>query len=276
MNTSKSNGQVNLPFIVVILFLAAFITVAGMAAVYFKSELDAITSQLDSLKKNQEAIEKQLAEFKTQRLSRKTRSQPKTFHPIQLSTKDVTSLGDQDAPVTMVEFTDYQCPYCRKFSVTTLPFIIKDYVETGKLRYIIRELPVESRHPFATKASEAALCAGDQGRYWEMHDKLFENQSRLRPEDLRSYAQALGLNTELFDQCLENGDKRNQVQKDVKAGLRSGVKGTPTFFLGKTKPEDGTQFEATQVIRGAKTYPEFAIVFDELLAKADKENGTVK
>jgi protein-disulfide isomerase len=197
------------------------------------------------------------------------------FQPVELDTKGTLFLGNRDAPVTLIEFTDYQCPYCRRHAVNTLPRLIADYVDTGKLRYLIREMPVEANHPFAGKTAEAALCAGDQGGYWAMHDRLFANQDRLRPEDLRSHAQALGLDTVQFDHCLDSGEKRKQILKDMRAGKQAGMRGTPAFFLGLSRSEKTGTFKATEVIHGAKSYPDFAILLDDLLIQAGKKTDPV-
>ncbi len=257
-------------FINASLFVSILVILLGMVGCS-SIEVNDLKAELDGLKKEQALMQKQLVELKATRAGRgrQARSQSETFQPLVFSTEGAAYLGDRDAPITLIEFTDYQCPYCRRHVVGTLPSIIKDYVESGQLRYVVRELPVESRHPLAAKAAEAALCAGDQDKYWAMHDKLFANQARLHPDELKSYASSLGLNVTQFNQCLDNGDKRKRVQEDVKTGFRAKVRGTPTFFLGLTG--EGLQFKATRVIRGAKTYPEFAIVFDELLAKVDKE-----
>lgn len=274
MKTTNLHMQVLTPLLIAVSVVALLAAGHVPAADNLKAEMDAMKSELDALKKEQQAMKKELAELKRSGQGRRqARAQTKSFQPLDLSTEGAPYLGNQDAPVTLIEFTDYQCPYCRKHVANTLPSIIKDYVETGKLRYLVRELPVESRHPLAGKASEAALCAGDQGNYWAMHDKLFEKEARLSPDELRLHAQALGLNAAQFDQCLESGDKRVRVQEDVKAGLRAKVRGTPTFFLGLTPSEEERQFQATEVIRGAKTYPEFAVIFDKLLANAKKETA---
>jgi len=100
-------------------------------------------------------------------------------------------MGKKDAPVTMIEFSDYQCPFCRRFFETTLPTLKAEYVETGKVRYVFRDFPLDQIHPHARKAAEAAHCAGDQGKYWEMHDLLFQNPQALRVESLKTHARSL-------------------------------------------------------------------------------------
>jgi protein-disulfide isomerase len=137
------------------------------------------------------------------------------------------SKGDSSAPITIVEFSDYQCPFCGR-AEPTVKEVFDQY--KGKVRLVYREYPL-SIHDHAQKASEAALCADDQGKYWEMHEKLFANQTALTIENLKSYAKALSLDTAKFDKCLDGGDKAKSIQASLKAGEDVGVSGTPAFFI---------------------------------------------
>jgi protein-disulfide isomerase len=252
------------------LLLAAAALAAAPAAAEPAAEIKRMKSEIEALKKGQDAIRKELAELRKGLQASPARAQPQPFQPVELSIEGAPFRGQPDAPVTLVEFTDYQCPFCRQHSLNTLPEIVKDYVDTGKLRYVIRELPVESRHPLAVKAAEAARCAGDQGKYWEMHDRLFVNQGKFQPEELKAHAQAVGLDAERFAQCLDSGEKTREVRADQSAGLRAGVRGTPAFFLGLSQPGEPGKFRATMSLSGAKSYPEFKVAIDQLLAEAEK------
>ena len=151
-------------------------------------ELQALQAEVRVLRAGQAAMQKQLAEIK-QLLSRAARGRTETaFQPQQITVADAPYLGRPDAAVTLVEFTDYQCPFCRRHSAQTKPRLIKDYVATGKLRYVLREFPLARIHPQATKAAEAALCAGDQDKYWDLNAVFFANQRKLKPTDLLAYA----------------------------------------------------------------------------------------
>ena len=171
-------------------------------------------------------------------------------------------LGKPDAPVTVVEFSDYECPFCQRHFANTLPALKKDYIDAGKVRYVFRDFPLDSIHPQARKAAEAAHCAGEQGKYWEMHDRLFKNQRALMVDNLRGFARDLGLKVEDFNSCLDQGKYATTVSEDLAAGSAVGVTGTPTFFIGKTAA-DGT-IEATSV-RGAQPITTFRQVVDRLL-----------
>jgi len=119
-----------------------------------------------------------------------------------------------------------------------VPRIDAEYIKTGKLKYIVRDFPLESIHPRAFKAAEAAHCAGEQGKYWEMHDRLSANQRQLAPGDLTSHAQAVGPDAAAFQGCLDSGKYSAHIRTDMLAGQRAGVRGTPTFFLGVQASND--------------------------------------
>jgi len=137
------------------------------------------------------------------------------------------SRGPDNAPVTIVEFSDFQCPYCGR-AVPTVEKVMKDY--DGKVRLVFRHFPL-SFHPNAQKAAEASACAADQGKFWPMHDKMFTNQQKLGVPDLKSFAKDLGLDQGKFDKCLDGGEKAAQVNADEKDGEQAGVNGTPAFFV---------------------------------------------
>src|SRR6266566_9852737 len=122
------------------------------------------------------------------------------------------SIGEETAPIAIVEFSDYECKYCGQHANQVLPQIIKDYVNTGKVRYILRDLPNEAIHPQAFKAAEAAHCAGEQSKYWDMHDRLFKNQQLLAVNELPAHAAALGLDVPKFQQCLDDAKYDAQIR----------------------------------------------------------------
>ncbi|MGD2138195.1 MAG: thioredoxin domain-containing protein [Gammaproteobacteria bacterium] len=273
MSDSKSPSRLRTPLVTAGLLIAALGLIGGVAVYYLVEELGSIKSELEALKSEQVALRKEFAGLDSPQPPQPHRPAQAAFQPVEFGTEGAPSLGDVDAPVTLIEFTDYQCPYCRRHTVNTLPRLIEDYVDTGRLRYLIREMPVEANHPLAGKAAEAALCAGDQGGYWAMHGRLFANQDRLRPGELKQHAQALGLDTARFDRCLDNGEKRKQILKDRRTGRQAGMRGTPAFFLGLTRSEKDGIFRATEVIHGAKSYPDFAILIDDLLVQAGEETA---
>ncbi len=146
------------------------------------------------------------------------------------------SKGPASAPVTIVEFSDFECPYCVR-AQESLKEVLAAY--PGKIRLVYRDYPLPM-HAKAPKAAEAAHCAGDQGKYWEMHDQLFANHQKLDVPDLKDHARAVGLDAAKFDECLDSGAKAKEVEKHQKAGEDAGVTGTPAFFING-RPLHGAQ-----------------------------------
>jgi protein-disulfide isomerase len=147
---------------------------------------------------------------------------------VEVATDGSPSLGPEDARVKIVEFSDFQCPYCSKL-IPILKQAQKNYPD--EVRLVFRQFPLKSIHPHAQKAAEASLCARDQGKFWEMHDLLFKGQNALGIKDLKVKAEQLGLDGAGFKRCLESGKSEDEVTKDLLAGARAGVKGTPCLFV---------------------------------------------
>ena len=147
---------------------------------------------------------------------------------LEISTEGHPSLGVADAPVTVVEFSDFECPYCLAM-FSTLRTLREEYGK--KIRLVFRQFPLNSIHPRAQKAAEASLCAADQGKFWEMHDSMFENQGDLEVSDLESRAEVLGLDVTRFQSCLSDAQHADRIKEDVAAGTAAGVTGTPAIFV---------------------------------------------
>ena len=142
----------------------------------------------------------------------------------------------------------------------------QDYIKTGKVKYVALDFPLESIHKNAFKAAEAAQCAGAQGKYWEMHARLFANQGALGPNDLPAHAEALGLDKTAFHTCLESGRYAAAIRKDLAAGQQAGVTGTPSFFFGVTEPNDA-KVKALRQLTGAQPYAAFQAAINSLLSE---------
>jgi protein-disulfide isomerase len=175
---------------------------------------------LDGVMKEQE----QLHQLLSQRPLPPPRAEEVVTH---VSTPGNPMLGNPEAPLTLIEFSDYQCPYCRRFFETTLPALKTEYINMKRLRYVLRAFPLDRIYPQARKATKAAHCAREQGQYWAMQYLLFHHQHTLPVERLRAYARRLDSDAVAFDRCLEQGTYAGAVQNDVKEG-------TAAFFLGKT------------------------------------------
>ena len=227
-------------------------------------ELKALRKDLEEIKRGQSNIQKELQEIKTLLRGRAPAPPPEPQNVV-LEIKDDPFKGQPDAKLTLIEFSDYQCPFCARHARETLPQLEREYIATGKLKYIFRNFPIASIHPLAFKAHEAANCAGEQGKYWEMHGRLFANQKAMSPKDLSDHAQALALEMSKFQQCLDSGKHAAKIRKDLADGQKAGVQGTPSFFLALTEPND-EMVKAVRVIRGAQPYAAFKAAIDSILA----------
>ena len=171
----------------------------------------------------------------------------------EVSLDDDPVKGSEDAPVTIIEFSDFECPYCSKYYSQTLPQIEENYVKTGKVKIVYKDFPLTRIHPDAMKAAQAAECAQDQGNFWEYHDKMFENQDSLGVSSLKQYAQDLGLDTEEFNTCLDSGKYESEVQNDLQQGQSAGISGTPGFLING------------RLVTGAQPYANFKQIIEEEL-----------
>ncbi len=169
-------------------------------------------------------------------------------------------LGDKNAKVEVVEFSDFQCPFCKQWADQTKDQLFKNYVDTGKIKFSYRQYPIEQLHPNAQKASEASECANDQDKFWDYHDLLFKEQSSWAnlpdpTSQFSTYATQLGLNKGNFDTCMNSGKFKDIVSKDLQEGGTAGVNGTPTFFINGVS------------LVGAQPYDSFKAAIDAELKK---------
>jgi len=175
--------------------------------------------------------------------------------------KDDISLGNPDARIAIVEFTDYQCPYCLRFHQSAYSEIKKNYIDTGKVRYVVRDFPLDF-HAEARSAAIAVNCADKQGKYWEMRDELFANQTSLGDTLYARLATQLDLDEGSFKSCIGQEDVAKLVQSDVSYGESIGVRGTPNFFVGRI---DDANLVDIQQITGAQPYRAFSNAIDSLI-----------
>jgi protein-disulfide isomerase len=150
--------------------------------------------------------------------------------------QDIRVLGRKDAPVTIVEFSDYQCPFCNKFHTTTFAELKKNYIDPGTVRFISLDLPLDF-HPNALQAAEALRCAGDQGKFWEMRDALIEHSTNLSKESISAFAPSVVSDSAALRVCMESGKYKAAVESSRAEANKIGVTGTPTFIVGKTATE---------------------------------------
>lgn len=192
-------------------------------------------------------------------------SQPSAPSLIMVSLDDDPFKGNPNAQVIVVEFSDFQCPFCSRFYQQTLGEIQRDYIDTGKIKFVYRDLPLDNLHPNARPASIAAECADEQGKFWEYHNVLFEKQSewnRLPKADFQTtliqYASDLGLQTSSFESCLSSEKIADEVNKDTLDAAKYGATGTPAFFIGNEK-------DGFVKLSGAQPYPNFQAAIDAQL-----------
>ena len=164
------------------------------------------------------------------------------------------ALGPADAPVTLVEFTDYQCPFCGRHNNVTAPKLREHYGDM--LRVIVLHFPLVSIHPLAPKAAEAAECAADQGKFWEYNDTLHADQSAVDPSSLLRHAETLGLDIGTFGECLESGEKRLLIEQHIRAAVEAGARGTPFFVVNGQK------------MSGARSETIFRRLIDQVMRRA--------
>jgi protein-disulfide isomerase len=213
----------------------------------------------------QQINEEMLKELKAihELLARLTQPQPAApAQPTTAKLADVKgyALGRPDAPLTMVEFTDLQCPFCRQYATTTFAEIKKNWIDTGKLRYISHDFPLDF-HAQAMNAARAARCAGEQGKFWDMRFALVTNANLLSPDYITKTASDLKLDTKTFAACTASTKFDAEIQADTAEGGKIGVSGTPTFVLGKTT---ATSIEGPMIV-GALPYAQFDAKLKELL-----------
>jgi protein-disulfide isomerase len=198
-----------------------------------------------------------------QQQASKAPAQPQPDEP-QRATLDLHGyqmLGSESAPLTMVEFTDYQCPFCQRFFLTTFPELKKNYIDTGKVRFYSRDMPLDM-HANAMRAAEAARCAADQGKFWQLRDVMGHNPDKLDLDHLVGFATDLKFDVPAFRTCVTGGKYKDAVQSDVMEAMKIGANGTPTFVIGKSTPQgvDG------ELVIGALPYG----MFDDKLKALEK------
>src|SRR5712692_8675866 len=250
----------------------ALLVLGSTSAFAQSTQSDDLKKAIDSLNESQKAILKELQDIH-KLLAQQGQARPAgdalPSAPMDISKQ--TFKGAANAKVAIIEFSDFQCPFCGRYDKDTYPQLIKDYVDTGKVKYVWRDYPL-GFHPNAQKAAEAAHCAGEQGKFWEMHDRLFANQQTIAAADLPKHAEALQLNTSMFEQCLDSGRYAADIKKDVDFGNNNGISGTPSFFIGVVQPNGSVK--VTKKLVGAKSYEEFKSALDSVLMPPGGGGGT--
>ncbi len=185
---------------------------------------------------------------------------------LELNPSEIRSLGKKTAAVTLVEYFDYQCPFCARFFEDAMPELEKNYITTGRLRFVALDYPLETIHSFALVASEAAQCANDQGKFWPMHDELLRHSYALDRKSISLYAHDVELDIRPFQKCLNSGKYAGEIRNQEAAAGNLGVRGTPTFFLG-VMDHTGRTLSHLRRFDGAVSYAALKPAIDQLLAQ---------
>ena len=228
------------------------------------SEVAALQARVSELETQQTELIAKIDSL-TKRLESLTRSRARQIDlkNVPISSADDPRRGDPAATIVVVEFSDYQCPYCRRHTMNTLPKLKEEYIDSGKIQYVFKDFPLERIHKEAVVAAVAANCAGQQNQYWEMHDELFANPKNIEP--VSQHAEKLGLDIAAFSECVADESQVAEVRSDLQEARKLGVRSTPTFILGKANP-DGS-ISGQRLVRGAVAFQKFKEEIDALEKK---------
>ena len=222
------------------------------------------SSNLNSSQISEEDLEEAIAKLELKLLQNQLPTEQSKL-VMKISADNDPVIGNLDAPITIIEFSDFQCPFCARFYTQTLPLIYEEYIDQGKVKLVFRDFPIQSIHPNAVPAAVASECANEQGKFKEMHDILFDNQNEWNNQEtvdalslFSQYATEIQLEQETFDSCLTSGKYIEEIQKDLNDGQNYGVSGTPGFFVGND------QIGYVQ-IKGAQPFDSFKKVIDAQL-----------
>jgi protein-disulfide isomerase len=242
------------------IFIVSLVITIGIAGFF----VGTYTANLNSDQISQEEFKKEIARLELKMLEKQLVVKQPSI-PIKISADNDPIIGNPNAPITIIEFSDFQCPFCAKFHVETLPLIMNEYIKNGQVKLVFRDFPIQNIHPNALPASVAAECANEQEKFKEMHDILFEKQNDWSNQTLdnviitfNQYASDMGLEEKEFDSCLKNGKYIEEIQKDLDDGRAYGISGTPGFFVGNN------QIGFIE-LKGAQPFENFKKVIDSQL-----------
>lgn len=246
----------------------AAVLLAGPVAAHASEDVLSLRKDVEVLRKDMDEIKRVLISILPVLVKKEgVEGAPQVVPPLRVETPQSATvsvdgnptMGKSDAALVLVEFSDYECPFCARFNADVLKQVKREYIDTGRLRFIYKDFPLPF-HQNAMKASMAARCAGEQGRYWEMHDALLENQQDLG--NLDGLVKKTGVNAATFNECTEGRKYEDAVMRDLSEGRELGVNGTPTFILGRL---DASGKVNGEVIQGAMPYVAFKSRIDSLL-----------
>lgn len=230
-----------------------------------QDSLSDIKGEIDALKKEQATIQNDIRMIKTlvvQKLSAPTTPEV-NVKGVEIALENSPVRGNNAAQLVLIEFTDFQCPYCGRYTHDTLPDIVGQYVDSGRIAYSVVNRPL-ANHNLASKAAEASLCANDQGKYWEMHEKMMSNQDELGK--LAGFAAALNLDIAQFEDCLKTNKYANVVSQNIVLATKLKISSVPSFVLASRDPSNPWIVKGISYVRGAQPFEVFRKAIDTAIA----------
>jgi protein-disulfide isomerase len=243
-------------------FILLFAFPAAAGSQTQSSDIEELKKEVQELKRGQQVLQGQLQQILD---LLKPRSQPQPPRQTFLDITGQPCEGPSDSKVVLVEFSDYQCPYCARHFQNTSPQIDKAYIQPGKIEFCFMDMPLEPIHKDAFNAALAANCAEEQGKFWPMHDLLFKNRAALAVDNLKLYAADLGLDAGRFSACMENEATAKKIRADMSEAEKIGAQGTPNFWLGLRNEKEPGKVDLIQNLRGAQPFSAFQKAIDSLL-----------
>jgi protein-disulfide isomerase len=234
-----------------------------------------LRKEIEQLRQEQRSLEKDISEMKTMVLRLLTQMPspqqaqqqgglpPLNVAGVEFDIGDNLVLGKESAKLVIVEFSDYECPYCGRYVRETFPEIQKQYVDKGLIRYVVIDNPLTQIHPLAAKAAEAAHCAGNTGKFWEAREAIMADQQSLN--DLSGYARKLNLNVEQFEDCLKSDKYKSAVSGNAALTGKIGISGVPAFIIGTADSKNPSKITGISAIRGAVPLENFKRELDAAL-----------
>jgi protein-disulfide isomerase len=228
--------------------------------------IQSLRRDMDELIKGQIELQKQLQDLKTFLQGSQACAQaPK--QNIALDISGAPTQGQPTAPVTVIEFSDFQCPFSARYTNETFPRVKQQYIDTGKVRYVFHDFPLKNMHPLADRLAEAAQCASEQKKFWELRQTLFSNQAAVISEEaITEQAKSAKIDVVAFQRCLRDIRSANKVAQEAAEASANGVTGTPTFFLGRTEPT-GSKVNILKIIVGHQPFENFKEAIESILAE---------
>ncbi|HEV8583403.1 MAG TPA: thioredoxin domain-containing protein [Methylomirabilota bacterium] len=244
------------------------VALAGIVALSPGGPVRGADPEIERLRKDVDEMKRDLAEIKELLRGRQSsQAAAPPAGPVAVKVDGYPVMGQAGAPITVVEFSSFQCPFCRRHFERTLPELKKAFVDEGKIRYVFHDMPLQNQ-PDSPNAAKAAWCAGKDGKYWQMHELLFKNQRDLSVDALKRHAGTLGLDAARFATCLDGQPAAEALEKSAMEAYALGVRGTPTFFIGPT--DSGGTIRGRRLI-GAQPFAAFKQVIDAELEQLKKK-----